>query len=147
MRSSAARCEALSSAGSASPGERLALRRLRPLAAGLPLHGRDQRERASRRRAVVLRDPERELDERLRQLLDDALDRRRLDAFRRRDVDLVDDTSPLRVAEPHLDDRARLNVVRDLVRELARERARRYERIDRGIAGHPRQPTEPAARR
>ena len=117
--------------------QRVALCRLRPLAAGLPLDGRDQRERASRRGAVVLRDPESELDEGLRQFLDDTFDLRRVDAFRRRDVDLRHDTSPLRVAEAHLDDRARLNLVPDLVRELARERARRYEWIDRGIASHP----------
>src|SRR5207244_2400755 len=52
----------------------VALCRLRPLAARLPLHRRDERERAPRRRAVVLGDPERELDERPRQLFDDTLD-------------------------------------------------------------------------
>src|SRR5439155_24284181 len=100
-----------------------------PFAAGLPLHRRDECERASRRRAVVLGDPEGELDERLRQLLDDALDRRGLDSLRRRDVDLRDDTASLRVAEAHLDDRAQPNIVGNLVGELTRERARRYERI------------------
>ena len=55
-------------------GERLAHARLRTLAARLSLHRRDERERARRRRAVVVRDPERELDERFGQLLDDAFD-------------------------------------------------------------------------
>ena len=86
--------------------ERLALARLRALAARLALNGSDERERASRSRAVVVGDPERELDERLRQLLDDALDRRDVDAGGRVDAELDDEAAALRVAEAHLDDRA-----------------------------------------
>ena len=87
--------------------ERVALGRLRALAARLALHGRDERERAPRRRAVVVRDPERELDERRRQLLDDALDRRASMPCGGATLDLGDDAAPLRVAEAHLDDGAR----------------------------------------
>ncbi len=118
-------------------GQPVALGRLRPLAAGLPLYRGDECKRASRGRAVVLRKPERELDKGLRQLFDDTLDRRGLDSPRRRDVHLRDDTPSLRIAETHFDDRAQANVIGDLVGELTRERARRYERIDRGIPGHP----------
>ncbi len=117
-------------------GQPVAGRRLRPLAAGLALHRRDERERAAGRRAVVVRDPERQLDERFRQLLDDTLDLGGLDALRGRDVDLRHDTASLRVAEAHFDDRAGPDLVPDLVGELACERARRYEGIDGGIAGH-----------
>ena len=100
-----------------------------------PLDGSDEPERASRRRAVVVRDPEREAEERRRELLDDALDRSRLDPFRRDDVDLRDDAAATGVAEPDLDDRARPDLVRHLVRELAREGARGDERIDGRVAG------------
>ena len=104
-----------------------------PLAAPLRVVRRDERERARRRRAVVVGEPQREIDERRRQRLGDALDRRRLDAVRRRDVDLGDDAAPPRVAEPHLDDRALLRLVRHLVRERPRDRARGHERIDGGV--------------
>ncbi len=45
---------------------------------------RHELERARRSRAVVVGDPEREIDERRRQLVEDRLDRRRLDPRRRR---------------------------------------------------------------
>ena len=115
--------------------QRVAFGRLRTRAASLPLDGSDEPERASRRRAVVVRDPEREPEERRRQLLDDALDGSRLDPFRRDDVDLRDDAAATGVAEPDLDDRARPDLVRNLVRELAREGAGGDERIDGRVAG------------
>ena len=110
--------------------ERVPFGGLRALAARLALHGRDERERASRCRAVVVREPERELDQRRRELLDDALDRRRLYPVRRRHADLRHDAAPARVAEAHLDDGAGADRVWHLVRELAREGARGHERID-----------------
>ena len=65
-------------------GERVAIGRRRPLDAALALLRCDQRERAPRSRAVVVRDPERQVDERGRDLVDDPVDRPRLDAGRRR---------------------------------------------------------------
>ena len=87
--------------------ERLAHAGLRALAARLSLQRRDERERARRRRAVVVRDPERELDERLR-----AAPRRRARRGRRRRPAArstpSSTTSPaaLRVAEANLHHRA-----------------------------------------
>src|SRR5204863_5580087 len=102
------------------------------LASRLALDGSDEPERAAGRGAVVVRDPEREPEERRRQLLDDALDRGRLDPLRRRHVDLRHDSAAARVPEPDLDDRSRPDLVRNLVFELPRKRTRRDERIDRG---------------
>jgi hypothetical protein len=102
------------------------------LAARLALDGRDERERARRGRAVVVRDPEGELDERLRELLDDALDRRDGDPIRRLDAELDDEPAPLRVAEANLDDGADASVIGYLVGEGPRESARGDERIDGG---------------
>ena len=48
----------------------------------LPLDRRDERKGAAGSGAVVVRDPERELDQRAGNLFDDALDRRRIDPFR-----------------------------------------------------------------
>ena len=62
--------------------ERLALRRRCLLLAPLRRLRRDERERACRRRAVVVGDPERELDERRGDLADHRLDRARVDARR-----------------------------------------------------------------
>ena len=56
-------------------GERVPLGRLRPLAAGLPLHRRDECQRAAGSRAVVVGHPERQLEQGLGEHLDDALDR------------------------------------------------------------------------
>ena len=71
-RAAAASC---SCAGSASPAMPCAGRP--PLAAPRAQLRRDELERAGGRRAVVVGEPERELDERRRQLVEDALDRRR----------------------------------------------------------------------
>ena len=108
-------------------------RRVAPLAAALRVVRRDERERARRRRAVVVGEPEREIDERRRQRLRDALDRRGSNAVRQRHADLGDDAAPARVAELHLDDRA-LRVLRHLVRERPRHRPGGHERIDGGVA-------------
>ena len=118
------------------PGQRIALGRLCALAARLALHRRDELERAPGRRAVVVRHPERELDERSRQLRHDTLDRRRRHPVGRRHSDLGHNATPLRVAEAHLDDRAGLDLVGNLVRELTRERAGGDERVDGRVAAH-----------
>ena len=111
--------------------ERLARAGLLAFAARRPLHRRDERQGARRRRAVVVRNPEGELDQRRWQLVDDALDRRDLDARRCRDAELDDEPAPLCVPEAHLDDRADTRVLRHLVGERPRDRARG----DQGIHG------------
>jgi hypothetical protein len=115
-------------------GQRVALCRLRTLAARLPLNGRDELEGPSRRRAVVVRHPQGQLDERARQLLHDTLDGRSRHAVGRGHSHLGHDTAPLRVPEADLDHRARLDLVRNLVRELACERAGGDEREDGRVA-------------
>ena len=117
-------------------GKRVARPDLAPLTPALRLLGRDEREGARRRRAVVLGDPEGELDERRRHRLDDPLDGRRHDTVRGRDADLGDDAAAAGVAEAHFDDRARLDLVRHLVGEGARDGAGGDERVDRGEATH-----------
>ena len=107
-----------------------------PLAATLRERRCDERERTRRRRAVVVGDPERELDECRRQRLGDALDRGRVDAFRQFRVDLRDDAAPARLAEEHLDHVAHACLIRDLVREGARNGAGRDERVHGGVAAH-----------
>ena len=120
--------------GLALARERLALCRRRLLLAALRRLGRDQRQCARRRRAVVVGDPERELDQRGRDLADHSLDRAHVEAGRR----LVDprDDDPARAGaserDPH--DRPDADAVVDLVREFARDGPRRHERIDRGEA-------------
>ena len=116
--------------------ERVAQSRLRSLAARLPLHRSNERESARRRRAVVVRDPQRQLDEPPGQLLDDALDRSDDDAVRRLDPDLDHEPATLRVSEPHLDDRADARLLGHLVREGPRERSRGDEWVDGGEPGH-----------
>ena len=116
--------------------EALALARRRLLLAPLPLDGRDQLERAARRRAVVVGDPEREVDERGRQLVDDGLDRDRMDPLRGLVHDLDDDPALPRAAERDRDDRTLLRPVRQLVGERPRQRARRHERVDGRVAAH-----------
>ena len=111
-------------------GKGVALRRTRAFTARLPHQRSDKSESAARSRAVVRGDPERQLDERRRQFLDDALHRCGLDALGRRNADLCDDTAPPRVPEAHLDHRARPDAVGHLVGELTRERAGGDERID-----------------
>ena len=102
-----------------------------------PPHGRDQLQRTSGRRAVVVRQPQREIDERGRQLVDDGLDRERLHPDRRSAHDVDDDPAGARPAERHRHDRALLRPVGQLVRELARaQRARGHQRNDRPESRH-----------
>ena len=105
--------------------QRVAVGRLRQLLPALPLLRSDEPERAPGGRAVVVGEPECELYERRRQLLDDALDGRRLDPGRRGLVDPDDHSACFRAREPNRDDGPTLDVVRRLIREGARERTRR----------------------
>ena len=80
-------------------GRRLAgqaRRRRPPLPAPRALRRGDELERPRRRRAVVVGDPEREVDERGRQLVEHAADRRRLHPGRRRVLQPDDDAARLR---------------------------------------------------
>jgi hypothetical protein len=111
-------------------------RHLAPLAAPLRLLRRDQRERAGRRRAVVVREPEGEIDERRRQRLEHPLCRDGLDVRRRCGVGVDDDAAATRVAEGDREDGAFPNIVPDLVGERPRERACIDDRVDGGEARH-----------
>ena len=117
-------------------GETRRRRDLAPLAAALRLVRRDQRERAGRRRAVVVREPEREIDERRGKRLEHALRRDRLDVGRRLGVGVDDHAAAPGVAEGDREDGALLHLVPDLVRERPREGARADDRVDGGEAGH-----------
>ena len=98
-------------------------RRLTPFAAPGAQLGRDELERPRRGRAVVVGKPEREIDERRRQLVEDALDRRRLDAVRRGDTGLDDDAACGGAAEADRDDGSLPHSGRHLVGEEARDGA------------------------
>ena len=73
-------------------GERVRLGGRAPFAAPCPRRRSHERERPGRRRAVVLGHPQRKIDERRRNVVDDAVDRHRLDAFGHRS--LVADDNP-----------------------------------------------------
>ena len=120
------------SLGRAFGRQRLARHRRRLLLPPLPNTRGDERERPGRRRPVVLREPEREVDEGGRQLLDDAGDRRDLDPFRSAPVHLDDDTALPPAAERHVDDGALPDPLRNRVREDPGERPRRDEWVDGG---------------
>jgi hypothetical protein len=94
---------------------------------------RDESERTGRRGAVVVGEPEGQVDERRRDRADDPFDRDRLDVFRSLLLQADDDAAPARAAERDGDDRALLEPVGE-VRERARERARGDQRIDGGEA-------------
>ena len=115
--------------------QRVPLRRLRPLTASLPLGRRHQFERPRRGRAVVVREPQREIDERLRQLVDHVADRRRLHAFGRALLQADDHAAPLGPAKANRDHRSLADLGRNLVGERPRHRPRRDERVDGGV-GH-----------
>ena len=109
---------------------------LPPIAAPGGLLRCDQRERTRRSRAVVVRDPEREIDECRRQGLEHVLGGDRLHAARRLGIGVDHDPAPPRVAEADREDCSLPHVVSDLVRERPRERTRTDDGIDGGEAGH-----------
>jgi hypothetical protein len=111
-------------------GQGVPLRRRRTLAARLALQRGDELERAGRRGAVVVGEPQREIDERLRQLVDDVADRRRLHALRWTLFESDDDAPPARTVEVQRDDGALAHRGRDLVRERPGDRPGGDERVD-----------------
>ena len=100
-----------------------ALRRLR----------RDERQRPGRRRAVVVGQPQRQLDQRGRNLADHGVDRLDLNAGGHALVERDDDPTRPRAAERHPNDRADPHALRNLVREGAGDGARGHERKDRCV--------------
>ena len=116
------------------------------LAAPRPEPGSDELERSRGRRAVVVGEPQRQIDERRRQLVEQRLDRRRLDARRRLHPGLDHHPARGRAAEPDRDDGALADIVRHLVGERTGDRARGDERIDLGER-HPATVTADPARR
>ena len=87
-------------------------------------------QRSRRRRSVVVGDPERELDERRRDAVDDRARIGDLHTAGSRDVEVDHDAAHAARAELNRDDIAPRDVVRDAIRERTRERARRDERVD-----------------
>ena len=83
----------------------------------------DERERAGRGRAVVVGEPERELDERRGDAVDDGARVRDLDPVGSLDTDVDDDAAHASSAEPDRDDVARVDLVGDAVGEGPRQRA------------------------
>ena len=131
---------------------RLALERLardgrRTLAPRRASQGRHELERAGWRRAVVVRDPQREVDERRRDVVHETPDDRGLDPGRRLDADVRDHPAHGAAAEPHRDDRALADSLGDLVRERPDERASRDERVDGRKRHGSGQRTRPPGRR
>jgi hypothetical protein len=111
--------------------ERLAQRGRGTLPARRPADGRDELEGARGGRAVVVGEPQREIDERGRNLVQQPADRRRLDPRGRADADVGDDATGRAAPEPDRDDRALDRPLGHLVRERPREGAGGYERVDR----------------
>jgi hypothetical protein len=107
-----------------------------PLAAPLWLLRRDQRERAGGSRAVVVGEPEGEVDERRRQRLEHPLGKNGRDVRRSLGIGVHDDPAPPRVSERDREDCPLPHLVADLVGEQPRERAGADDRIDGGEAGH-----------
>ena len=100
--------------------QRVALGRLRELLPSLSPRWSDERKRAAGRRAVVVGEPERKLDERRGQRLFDPLDRRGVHALGRRVLQSDDDAALLRASEAHRNHRPPLHVVGRLVCERTR---------------------------
>ena len=109
------------------------------LAAPRPHPRRDELQRARRSRAVVLGQPERQVDERRRELVEDAPDRSCLHPERRRFLQPDDDAAHLRAPEGHRDDRPLPHFLRHLVGER-REQPRERRRGDRRRRRPPPQP-------
>ena len=130
IRATAAICGGESSGGARVVDELLPVGRRPLLLAALRRLGRHQRERPGGRRAVVVGEPERQLDQRGRHLADHRVDRPHLDAGGCALVQRDDDPARPRAAERHAHDRADGHVVGHLVGERAGDRARGDERID-----------------
>ncbi len=97
--------------------ERVPLAGRGPFAASFPLQRRDELEGAGGCRAVVVGQPECEVDERPGQLVDDVPDGHRLDAFRRALLEPDDDSTTSCPVEKERNDRALSDVLRHFVGE------------------------------
>ena len=104
-------------------GERLSLGRRRSLPARCPAEGCDELERARRRRAVVVGDPERQVDEHRGDLAEHLAGRGERDPRRSLDVDLGNHAAGGAAAQADLQDRTLADVVRYVVGEGPRYRA------------------------
>ena len=112
--------------------ERVSRRRLPDRPASCPFVGRDERQRTGRGRAVVVGDPERELDERRRNAIDDVPCIRDLDALGSGDARLHHDAADRARTERDREDVSLADVVGNRISEGPCERPRRDEGIDRG---------------
>ncbi len=112
--------------------ESLSRGRRRALRAPLTPSRRDELERASGRRAVVVGQPQREIDERAWDLVEQRADRSEGDTRRRRDADLGDHATRAGASQADGDHGPFSHPVGHLVGERARERAGAHERIDGG---------------
>jgi hypothetical protein len=110
--------------------QRFANRRRTNIAAAPACVWRDERESSSRSRAVVVGEPQRELDERRGNPVHDAPRIGDVDTGRGSDARLDDDSAHGAGAQPNRQDVALGGVGGDAVRERARKRARRHERVD-----------------
>ena len=90
----------------------------------------DQGERTRGSRPVVVRQPERELDERGRDAIDDRARVRDLEALGSRDTGRDDDAPQFTGTEPDAQNVSARDAARRRVRERPRQRTRGHERID-----------------
>ena len=104
-------------------GERLSLGRRPSLPARCAAEGCDELERARRRRAVVVGDPERQVDEHRGDLAEHLAGRGEHDPRRSLDVDLGNHAAGGAAAQADLQDRTLADVVRYVVGEGPRYRA------------------------
>ena len=110
--------------------ERLATRGVTSWPAPDPSVWSDERQRTGGCRTVVVREPERELDQRGRDRVDDVAGVGDVDSHRRHDIRLDDDAPQLASAESDRQDVALPHVVRHPVRERPRKRTGSDERVD-----------------
>ena len=115
--------------------ERLSLDRRRPFAPRRAALRRDELQGSRGRRAVVVRHPQRQVDEGRRHLVEQPADGRRLDARRRLDADVRDDPTGRAPTEPDRHDRALRKPLGNLVGEGPHERPGGDEGVD-GRKGH-----------
>ena len=113
-------------------GERLAHGRRRPLAAWRTADRRDELQRSRRGRAVVVGDPECEVDERAGDLVEHLAGGDRVDSGGQRDADVGDDSPCRATAEADREHASLADALGHLVGERPGERPGRDERVDGG---------------
>jgi hypothetical protein len=112
--------------------QRIACGRLATSATSRSCVWRHEGQRACRRRAVVIGQPEREVDERRRNSVDDRARIGDLDPVGRIDVHVDDDAADASSAEPDRHDMTTGDILRNAVRERPRERTGGDEGEDLG---------------